>query len=138
MISATIALPALTRRKPNSAAFARPRTPEKKIAAPTNARSNSTSLISATAGVGWARLEPPADPIAPTTMLMKIPAPNPTAIAAGAAQIGHLGSSWSAAARSGPTPAAGPADWSVGLDGGGVEIICAVRLGEPGGHRIAR
>ena len=80
----------LIRRKPKSAGLGRPRTREKKIAATTNPRSNRTSLISATAGVGWARLPPLTDAIAPTIALANIPTPNPSAIAAGAVQIGHL------------------------------------------------
>ena len=92
-ITETIARRIPTRRKPNSARLGRPRTREKKIAAPTNARSNSTSLISATAGVGWDRLDPFTEAIAPTIALANTPAPNPIAIAAGAVQIGHFGSS---------------------------------------------
>jgi ABC-type taurine transport system substrate-binding protein len=40
-------------------------------------------------------------------MLTKIPAPNPTAIAAGAVQIGHLGSSAAADGCSGSVLTAG-------------------------------
>ena len=52
-ISATTPCRKLTRRKPNSAGRGRPRTPEKKIAAPTNPRSNTRSRSAPPPGSEW-------------------------------------------------------------------------------------
>src|SRR5947209_13427411 len=106
-----------TRRKPKSAARSGGREAAKYNAETTNARSTTTLPMMLTAGVGWAKLDPAAEPMTSTMITATSPRASPSTIAAGTIQSFQSG--WSS-----DGPVAGPGgSATAGSEGGGTLVI---------------